>query len=451
MGAKTFFGVEPLDEALSGLGAGSLVLVSGGPGTGKTVLGVQYLHEGCSRDERCLALIAGYPEPDFLRQADSLGRSLDGFRASGKTKIRSLEIPGSSVEAEMALFTIADEIEQFKPGRVLVDGLAHLISPLESSSALRIISQRLLETARRVGSGIVATVSPEALSKEMLVGIAYLADALIELSLLEEERGGLVRRARIVKVRTASPSEPVTTFSISPRHGGVRVITLPHSLDTEESLDLVPTGIDGLDEMLGGGLPRSSLNIVEGPVGSGKTVLGTAMAVASAKAGRRSTIVTLESSRGAALKLARSLGLSEGDPLEVASVVPQALGPLEQFELIEELIERSGSEFLFVDSLTAIEHAVGREGLIDFTRYLQWMAKERGITILCSQLGSGHFEKDTRAASLYADTVVLLKIVERDGVLRRLATVLKSRRLEGPSVRYIMELSGGRIRFVRPS
>ncbi|HDI86614.1 MAG TPA: hypothetical protein ENF83_04330 [Candidatus Korarchaeota archaeon] len=220
-------------------------------------------------------------------------------------------------------------------------------------------------------------------------------------------------------------------------------------MDTEEPLDLISTGIEGLDEMLGGGLPRSSLNILEGPVGSGKTVLGVSLAVSAAKMGRRSLIVSFETSKGTVLKLARSFGMTDGDEVGVVSVVPQALGPVEQFELIEELVEDAGSEFVLVDSLTAIEHAVGREGLIDFTRYLQWMAKERGITILGTQLGSGHFEKDTRAASLYADTIILLKLVERDGVLRREATVLKSRKLGVQGVRYLMEFSEGRIRFLR--
>ncbi|MDK2464222.1 MAG: ATPase domain-containing protein, partial [Candidatus Korarchaeota archaeon] len=171
--------------------------------------------------------------------------------------------------------------------------------------------------------------------------------------------------------------------------------------------------------------------------------------VSAAKMGRRSLIVSFETSKGTVVKLARSFGMTEEDEVQVASVVPQALGPVEQFELIEELVDENQSEFVLVDSLTAIEHAVGREGLIDFTRYLQWMAKERGMTILCTQLGSGHFEKDTRAASLYADTVILLRVTERDGVLLREASVLKSRRLGIQGVRYLMELSEGRIRFLR--
>src|SRR6476659_2444760 len=38
--------------------------------------------------------------------------------------------------------------------------------------------------------------------------------------------------------------------------------------------DLVRTGITGLESILGGGIPRGNVIVVEGPAGSGKTTLG---------------------------------------------------------------------------------------------------------------------------------------------------------------------------------
>jgi circadian clock protein KaiC len=55
---------------------------------------------------------------------------------------------------------------------------------------------------------------------------------------------------------------------------------------------LTPTGIRGLDEALGGGLPRGSLVIIMGPPGSGKTTLANQMAFASVRAGRRALVLT---------------------------------------------------------------------------------------------------------------------------------------------------------------
>src|SRR5580700_2139716 len=39
------------------------------------------------------------------------------------------------------------------------------------------------------------------------------------------------------------------------------------------AINLLPTGVPGLDEVLGGGLPEFSLNLIVGPPGSGKTTL----------------------------------------------------------------------------------------------------------------------------------------------------------------------------------
>src|SRR5438309_8506142 len=38
--------------------------------------------------------------------------------------------------------------------------------------------------------------------------------------------------------------------------------------------DQVKTGVVGLDAILGGGIPRGNVIVVEGPAGSGKTTLG---------------------------------------------------------------------------------------------------------------------------------------------------------------------------------
>jgi circadian clock protein KaiC len=62
---------------------------------------------------------------------------------------------------------------------------------------------------------------------------------------------------------------------------------------TAASVHIDPTGVRGLDAVLGGGLPRGALMIVNGPPGSGKTILASPIAFAAAHAGRRAALFTL--------------------------------------------------------------------------------------------------------------------------------------------------------------
>lgn len=61
---------------------------------------------------------------------------------------------------------------------------------------------------------------------------------------------------------------------------------------TPAAIPLDPTGVPGMDEVLGGGIQRGSLAIIAGPPGGGKTILAHQIAFTAARAGRRTTILT---------------------------------------------------------------------------------------------------------------------------------------------------------------
>jgi circadian clock protein KaiC len=58
----------------------------------------------------------------------------------------------------------------------------------------------------------------------------------------------------------------------------------------------MPTGIRGLDEALGGGLPRGRTTLVVGSTGSGKTILALQMLSEGVRRGEAGVLVTFEES-----------------------------------------------------------------------------------------------------------------------------------------------------------
>ena len=88
------------------------------------------------------------------------------------------------------------------------------------------------------------------------------------------------------------------------------------------------SGINGLDEILSGGLPRNCVYLIQGDPGSGKTTLALQFLLEGMRCGEPSFYVTLSETRGELLKVALSHGWSlEGIRLLEMSAIEQLLKP----------------------------------------------------------------------------------------------------------------------------
>jgi circadian clock protein KaiC len=89
-----------------------------------------------------------------------------------------------------------------------------------------------------------------------------------------------------------------------------------------------PSGIDGLDEILAGGLPRDCFYLVQGDPGSGKTTLALQFLLEGVRRGENVLYITLSETKEELLKVARSHGWSlERIPLLELSSIENLLRP----------------------------------------------------------------------------------------------------------------------------
>ena len=171
--------------------------------------------------------------------------------------------------------------------------------------------------------------------------------------------------------------------------------------------DTVPTGFPSLDRTLGGGFRRQDLVVLCGDVGSGKSALGLAIALRSARAGVPTLVLSGEMSADRMLERALALegrasidDLRQGrlDPAARASVgaaavrmrdVPLLLSPLagERFEEVTALLDQvPGRSLLVVDSLqlTPAPRPAARvaERVALAVRALKSLALERNLAVL---------------------------------------------------------------------
>ena len=104
--AKTLTGVPFFDERYGGVYRGRCLLVSGRRGCGRTVLGLQFIHQGIIQGERGL-ILSSEPSADLILHASALGFSLDRAVESGDLTVLEYHdfIPGRDREETLQLPT----------------------------------------------------------------------------------------------------------------------------------------------------------------------------------------------------------------------------------------------------------------------------------------------------------------------------------------------------------
>ncbi|AKB25334.1 hypothetical protein MSMTP_1865 [Methanosarcina sp. MTP4] len=84
-------GIEGLDLMIDGgYPKGRSVLITGPPGSGKTILGLQFLHRSCAEGKKCVMILTRELTEDLLKQAKSLGLDLDPFVENGQLIIKNI-------------------------------------------------------------------------------------------------------------------------------------------------------------------------------------------------------------------------------------------------------------------------------------------------------------------------------------------------------------------------
>ena len=434
-------GVRGLDEITSGgLPRGRPTLVCGGAGCGKTLFALEFLVRGATEHgEPGVFVSFEETEPDLTANAASLGFDLKRLQAQRKLSIDWVRVERSEIEEtgeydlEGLFVRLQHAVDQVGAKRVALDSVESLFAGLPNPAILRSELRRLFGWLKE--RGLTAVVTGErgdgTLTRHGLE--EYVSDCVIFLDHRVIDQVS-TRRLRVVKYRGSTHGTNEYPFLID--EDGISVLPITSlRLDHAASRERIATGIERLDEMLGGkGYYRGSTVLVSGTAGTGKTSVAAALARATCQRGERCLFLAFEESAAQLVRNMRSVGIDLQRPVEdgelrLLATRPNAQGLEMHLLTIHRAVQAFQPAVVVMDPITnLVANGTTLEARQLLTRLIDYL-KASGITALFTSLtGAGDaVERSEVGVSSLIDTWLLLEVVRSGGERNRALTVVKSR------------------------
>jgi circadian clock protein KaiC len=226
-------GIPGLDELLEGgYPKGRSILVTGEPGTGKTIFALQFLVEGLRRGEKGIYVAADEGPVDIIEQAASLGWDLEKYIEAQELAILNAGTYLSSssgtgkerqIDINKAIGDLAGFVNRLGAKRLVLDPAGPFV--LLRDTATRIQDQtrlliKLLRTSMQT-TNILTSYGVPRTGERTLHGIEeYLVAGAIVLEIVWRD-GDLARSMVIEKMRCTDVKPAQHTFDISKEEGFV--------------------------------------------------------------------------------------------------------------------------------------------------------------------------------------------------------------------------------------
>jgi circadian clock protein KaiC len=442
--SKAPTGIEGFDVmSRGGLPRGSVTLVTGGSGSGKTVFGLQTLVNGARLyDEPGLFISFEEDSRKLLVNAASFGWSLDELKDRKLFFLDARPIDGSVTIGEFdlsgMLAMLSAKVQAMKVRRIVFDSLDVLLCLLPGVLERRREINRLHAwlLAHELTAVITAKLdrleNPMPLDDGSLQYLPFIVDCVVTLT-HGVESGFSQRRVRVVKYRGSSFSESETPFTIGPRGLAIAISDRPMK-SLPLSTDKISFGILQLDEMLYGGLIRGSTTMITGNPGTAKTTLAGAFAEAAAKRGERMVYVAFDETSEEIVRNLSSVNIHLQEHVDsgLLRMYNEYVGSNcaeEHFQNIRKLVDSQRASCLVIDPFTAFSNSGDLKSTQAVAARLVRWVKSEGITLVCTSLpvqGESGFSGTNLKITTVADTWIYLNFFD-GGERNRGLTIIKSR------------------------
>lgn len=435
---KISTGISGLDEiTFGGYISYKSYLVTGGPGSGKTILCLHFLEEGSNKGEPCLFITLGEKEEQIRNNSLTLGLKLKNVEfldlspsAEFFSHIEAYDIfSPAEVEREPVTNAIKTKIEQLKPKRVIVDSMTQFRYLATDIFQFRKQALSFLRFLNESGATVLFTA--EASTDAPDDDLRFLSDGIIELT-----RSEIGRKLEIKKFRGSDFISGQHYYEIKSKIG---FKLFPRLLPIDKKLDFtfekLSSGVPEIDELLYGGIERGTVTIISGPSGCGKTTLGMQFIKEAAGKGERSVVYTFEETTEKLIERSEAVNIPvkrmiEKKTLEIKKIEPLIYSPCSFADMARKDVKENNTRIVMIDSTSGYKLSVKGGDLATHLHALCKYLSNQGVTVfLPTEMKkiTGDLQIAEEDISYLADNIIILRYIEVQGELRRAIGVLKKR------------------------
>jgi circadian clock protein KaiC len=434
--------IAGFDEILfGGLPEGRTTLIEGGPGTGKSILGLEFLYRGALVGQAGIFVAFEEQAKAVRRNALTLGWDIEALEQAGTLSIIEAHLdPGTVVSGDFningLLAIIEGQSRSIKAKRIVFDAMDVLLRLYEDPGRERGEMYALHEWLLSHEMTAILTVkAPHGNSSGgRYEFLEYMADCVVR---LVQRPGEWVstRELQVLKYRGSDFGRNAYPFVIQP--GGVHVIPISEfGLQHKPLGPHVSTGNADLDILLGGGYRKGSAILVAGFSGTGKTTIANTFVKAACERGERVLFLGFEESQESMVETMLSPGIDlrpaiESGRLKLVTAMPEAFATEKHLVLTFMAVDEFQPDHVVVDAISAFDRMGTSRAAFEFAMRLVNRGKDRGITVLLVNQTAGVAEDRHTISGLgissIIDTILWLRFVEAGDSIKRNLLVIKSR------------------------